>query len=136
MLAFILFDIDHFKAINDTHGHASGDLALKTVAELCRKTWRQEDVVARVGGEEFAVLCRTRNAQQAIEMAERMRACICAASVTSEDGAACTLTASFGVACVSWSHAESAGELFRSADELLYLAKMNGRNQVQQRTLG
>lgn len=136
MLAFILFDIDHFKAINDTHGHASGDLALKTVAELCRKTWRQEDVVARVGGEEFAVLCRTRNAQQAIDMAERMRACICAASVTSEDGAAFTLTASFGVACVSWSHAESAGELFRSADELLYLAKMNGRNQVQQRTLG
>lgn len=136
MLAFILFDIDHFKAINDTHGHTSGDLALKAVADLCRKTWRQADVVARVGGEEFAVLCRTRNAQQAIDMAERMRACISASSVTAEDGATFTLTASFGVACVSSGHAESAGELFRSADELLYLAKMNGRNQVQQRTLG
>ncbi|MEN4918946.1 GGDEF domain-containing protein [Achromobacter spanius] len=136
MLAFILFDIDHFKSINDTHGHASGDLALKTVAEFCRKTWRQSDVVARVGGEEFAVLCRTRNAQQAIEMAERMRACICAQPLEAESGAAIRLTASFGVACISWSHAESAGELFRCADELLYLAKVSGRNQVQQRTLG
>ncbi|WP_238531927.1 sensor domain-containing diguanylate cyclase [Achromobacter arsenitoxydans] len=136
MLAFILFDIDHFKLINDTHGHASGDQALKIVADLCRKTWRQSDVVARVGGEEFAVLCRTRNAQQAIEMAERMRACICARPLTAESGAAIRLTASFGVACISWSHAESAGQLFRCADELLYLAKMNGRNQVQQRTLG
>lgn len=136
MLAFILFDIDHFKAINDTHGHASGDLALKAVADLCRATWRQSDVVARVGGEEFAVLCRTRGAQQAVETAERMRACIGASTVTSETGVTFGLTASFGVACISWSHAESASGLFRAADELLYLAKLNGRNQVQQRTLG
>ncbi|HAP25769.1 MAG TPA: GGDEF domain-containing protein [Achromobacter sp.] len=136
MLAFILFDIDHFKTINDTHGHASGDLALKAVAELCRATWRQSDVVARVGGEEFAVLCRTRGAQQAMEMAERMRAAIGASTVTSESGVTFGLTASFGVACISWSHAESASSLFRAADELLYLAKLNGRNQVQQRTLG
>lgn len=136
MLAFILFDIDHFKTINDTHGHASGDLALKAVADLCRTTWRQSDVVARVGGEEFAVLCRTRGAQQAVEMAERMRACIGASSVTSETGVTFGLTASFGVACIAWSHAESASGLFRAADELLYLAKLNGRNQVQQRTLG
>lgn len=136
MLAFILFDIDHFKTINDTHGHATGDLALKAVAELCRATWRQSDVVARVGGEEFAVLCRTRGARQAVELAERMRAGICACAVTSEGGATFGLTASFGVACISWSHAESASGLFRAADELLYLAKLNGRNQVQQRTLG
>lgn len=136
MLAFILFDIDHFKTINDTHGHASGDLALKVVADLCRTTWRQSDVVARVGGEEFAVLCRTRSAQQAVEMAERMRACICAGRVTTEAGTTFGLTASFGVACISWSHAESVSGLFRAADELLYLAKLNGRNQVQQRTLG
>ncbi|MGE8703951.1 MAG: diguanylate cyclase [Achromobacter sp.] len=136
MLAFILFDIDHFKTINDTHGHASGDLALKAVADLCCTTWRQSDVVARVGGEEFAVLCRTRGAQQAVEMAERMRACIGASTVTSETGVTFGLTASFGVACISWSHAESVSGLFRAADELLYLAKLNGRNQVQQRTLG
>lgn len=136
MLALVLFDIDHFKSINDTHGHASGDLALKAVAELCRTTWRQQDVVARVGGEEFALLCRTRSAQQAVEMAERLRARICACAVTSENGVTFNLTASFGVACVSWSQAESASGLFRAADELLYLAKLNGRNQVQQRTLG
>ena len=136
MLAFILFDIDHFKTINDTYGHASGDLALKAVADLCRTVWRQSDVVARVGGEEFAVLCRTRGAQQAVEMAERMRASIGASTVTSESAATFGLTASFGVACISWSHAESVSGLFRAADELLYLAKLNGRNQVQQRTLG
>lgn len=136
MLAFILFDIDHFKTINDTHGHQAGDLALKAVADLCRSTWRQSDVVARVGGEEFAVLCRTGSAHQAVEMAERMRVCIRRCTVTSDTGATFGLTASFGVACISWSHAETASGLFRAADELLYLAKLNGRNQVQQRTLG
>lgn len=136
MLAFILFDIDHFKSINDTHGHASGDLALKAVAELCRTTWRHADVVARVGGEEFAVLCRRKSARQAIDMAERMRASIGTCRVTAESGTTFSLTASFGVACVSWSHAQPASVLFRAADELLYLAKLNGRNQVQQRTLG
>ena len=136
MLAFILFDIDHFKTINDTHGHASGDLALKAVAQLCHTTWRQSDVVARVGGEEFAVLCRTRSAHQAMEMAQRMRDRIRTCSVTSATGVPFGLTASFGVACISWSHAESVSGLFRAADELLYLAKLNGRDQVQQRTLG
>ena len=59
MLAFILFDIDHFKSINDTYGHAAGDEALKVVAALCARNFRNADVVARVGGEEFAVLCHT-----------------------------------------------------------------------------
>ena len=55
VLAFILFDIDHFKSINDTYGHAAGDEALKVVAALCARNFRHADVVARVGGEEFAV---------------------------------------------------------------------------------
>ncbi|WZB75724.1 GGDEF domain-containing protein [Achromobacter insuavis] len=97
-LAFILFDIDDFKGINDTYGHASGDEALKTVAELCRQTLRQADVVARVGGEEFAVLCHVGAADQALEMAERMRQRIAQARVTAENGTVFGLTASFGVA--------------------------------------
>lgn len=130
MLAFILFDIDDFKAINDTYGHASGDQALKAVADLCRQTWRHSDVVARVGGEEFAVLCHTANAAQAVEMAERMRLRIAQASVRAESGALFALTASFGVACVAWRHAAAASTLFRRADELLYRAKTGGKNRV------
>ena len=61
VLAFILFDIDHFKSINDTYGHAAGDEALKVVAALCARNFRHADVVARVGGEEFAVLCPPAN---------------------------------------------------------------------------
>lgn len=129
-LAFILFDIDDFKGINDTYGHASGDQALKIVADLCRQTWRHSDVVARVGGEEFAVLCHTRTAHQAVETAERMRMRIAQARVPAENGATFALTASFGVAYASWRNAGAADTLFRHADELLYQAKMRGKNRV------
>lgn len=130
VLAFILFDIDDFKGINDTYGHASGDQALKIVADLCRQTWRQSDVVARVGGEEFAVLCHTGTAEQAVAAAERMRQCIAQASVPAENGASFALTASFGVAYASWRNAGAADTLFRHADELLYQAKMSGKDRV------
>lgn len=134
-LTFILFDIDHFKHVNDTYGHASGDLALKAVADLCRVVWRKSDVVARVGGEEFAVLCHTGSAAEAVEMAERMRAAIADTAVLSDNGKLFGLTASFGVACVPWEQAALAGTMFNVADELLYQAKLNGRNQVVQRSL-
>lgn len=130
VLAFILFDIDDFKGINDTYGHASGDQALKAVADLCRQTWRQADVVARVGGEEFAVLCHTGTADQAVQAAERMRMRIAQARVPAENGTVFALTASFGVAYVSWRNAGAADTLFRHADELLYRAKMGGKNRV------
>ncbi|WP_025140723.1 diguanylate cyclase [Achromobacter sp. DH1f] len=130
VLAFILFDIDDFKGINDTYGHASGDQALKVVADLCRQTWRQTDVVARVGGEEFAVLCHTGTADQAVQAAERMRTRIAAARVPAENGTTFALTASFGVAYASWGNAGAADSLFRHADELLYRAKMAGKNRV------
>ncbi|MPT26352.1 MAG: GGDEF domain-containing protein [Achromobacter sp.] len=130
VLAFILFDIDDFKGINDTYGHASGDAALKVVADLCRQTWRHSDVVARVGGEEFAVLCHAPTSDQAVDAAERMRLRIAQASVRAEGGAVFALTASFGVACVQWRHATAADTLFRRADELLYRAKTGGKNRV------
>ncbi|CAB3920880.1 GGDEF domain-containing protein [Achromobacter ruhlandii] len=130
VLAFILFDIDDFKGINDTYGHASGDAALKIVADLCRQTWRRGDVAARVGGEEFAVLCHAPTSGHAIEMAERMRVRIAQARVAAEDGTVFALTASFGVACVAWRHAAAADTLFRRADELLYRAKTEGKNRV------
>jgi len=129
-LAFILFDIDHFKAVNDTHGHATGDEALRTVADLCRRTFRQSDVVARVGGEEFAVLCRSRDADAVHEIAERMRVSISDARIAAGDGRRFGLTASFGVAHARGSDARALAQLSRRADELLYKAKLNGRNCV------
>ena len=101
------------------------------VAALCARNFRHADVVARVGGEEFAVLCHTSQPGQALEMAERMRQGIAQASVTSCDGRRFGMTASFGVSYVEWgSGAEHAETLFRRADELLYQAKMSGRNRV------
>ncbi|KGD90391.1 diguanylate cyclase [Achromobacter sp. RTa] len=129
-LAFILFDIDHFKAINDTHGHPTGDEALKTVADLCRKTFRQSDVVARVGGEEFAVLCRSHSVDAAHDIAERMRLSISDARIAAADGRRFGMTASFGVAYARGGDARALARLSRRADELLYKAKLNGRNCV------
>ncbi|CAB5511334.1 hypothetical protein LMG26857_00621 [Achromobacter anxifer] len=131
-LAFILFDIDHFKSINDTHGHATGDEALKIVAELCRKTFRQSDVVARVGGEEFAVLCRGSSPERALDIAERMRLNISATRISAGDGDGThfSMTASFGVAYARGFDAAALDGLSRRADELLYKAKLNGRDCV------
>jgi len=129
-LAFILFDIDHFKSINDTHGHPTGDEALKTVAELCRKTFRQSDVVARVGGEEFAVLCRSRRPEPVRDIAERMRLNIAQAQISACDATRFSMTASFGVAHARSGDARDLENLSRRADELLYKAKLNGRNRV------
>jgi diguanylate cyclase (GGDEF)-like protein len=129
-LGFILFDIDHFKSINDTHGHATGDEALKTVADLCRKTFRESDVVARVGGEEFAVLCRSRNPDRVRDIAERMRLSIAQTRLSAGAGASFSMTASFGVAHARGSDTAALENLSRRADELLYKAKLTGRNCV------
>ncbi len=130
VLAFILFDIDEFKRVNDTCGHAAGDQALRTVADLCRKTWRQSDVVARVGGEEFAALCLGESVAHVVEMAERMRSAIERAEVVADGGFRFRITASFGVACLRWHKGARSDTLFRHADEMLYQAKTGGRNRV------
>lgn len=130
-LAFILFDIDHFKAINDTHGHATGDEALKAVAELCRRIFRQSDIVARVGGEEFAVLCHGCDPRRAHGIAQRMRKAIAETLITVSDGSRFSMTASFGVTYARGTDAAALARLSRRADELLYEAKLNGRNRVE-----
>lgn len=129
-LGFILFDIDHFKSINDTHGHATGDEALKTVAHLCRTTFRESDVVARVGGEEFAVLCRSRNPDRVRDIAERMRLSIAQTRIRADGGSSFSMTASFGVSHARGGDTAALENLSRRADELLYQAKLTGRNCV------
>ncbi len=126
--AFVLFDLDHFKQVNDEHGHAAGDLALQGVARVLGAAKRTEDVLARIGGEEFLVLLGQQGRQGALEAAERMRAAL-AASPLAIGGHARRMTMSGGIAFypddgVDWE------ALFATADRRLYAAKRAGRNRV------
>ncbi len=122
-LAALLLDIDRFKQFNDAHGHAAGDEALRTVAEVLSRTTRPEDVVARYGGEEFVVLVPTA-IEEAVRLAERLRTAIAAEEVVGRP-----LTASIGAAAALVTHA-TVDELIADADEALYRAKDQGRDRV------
>ncbi|KAE8753391.1 diguanylate cyclase [Paraburkholderia madseniana] len=128
--AIVMFDVDRFKQVNDTHGHGAGDLTLRMVAQLCRQTWRQTDIVARVGGDEFVVLMRVSEQEHAVAAAERMRSAIAQTPVSSGHGDPFTVTASFGVACCEAPGTADVEQLFKLADNLLYRAKKSGRNCV------
>ena len=121
-LSIALVDLDHFKLINDAHGHQSGDQVLVEVAERLGELARAEDVVGRVGGEEFAFILPETDALTAYGVAERARSAIAAAPF----GEAGFLTASVGVCDIT--HTTSAAELFRLADGALYWAKAHGRD--------
>ncbi|MBE8565430.1 sensor domain-containing diguanylate cyclase [Vibrio sp. OPT20] len=114
-----LIDLDHFKAINDNHGHDQGDSALKEVAELLRNNSRDTDIVARVGGEEFAILMPETNLAEAFEAMYRLKEVIA-------KGTTLNLTVSSGVSEIQ----AQAETTYRSADKALYRAKGNGRNRV------
>ncbi len=128
-LSILMLDIDFFKKINDTYGHANGDLVLKLFAETCVSQLRGSDIIARVGGEEFAVLLPETNQTQAMQFAERIRKAVKAMRITVNDKVIC-LTVSIGVA--QWDneiHVEFS-ELFQQADTALYTAKTSGRDCV------
>lgn len=130
-LALVMFDVDHFKRINDTHGHATGDRALQKVADLCRETWRRNDIVARIGGEEFAVLVGVAKPELAIEMAHRLRDRLSTTRLTVEQGGEVRMTASFGVAFALRADEPRLEALLKRADGLLYRAKLAGRDRVE-----
>lgn len=127
-LSVILFDLDHFKKINDNYGHAMGDWALQQVVASCRNFMRNSDIFGRIGGEEFAIVLPECTADKAEVLAEICRDAI-ASIDTSQLGSSLTLTASFGI-----SEAAQVGydisALLDAADKALYQAKDNGRNQV------
>ncbi len=127
-LAVIMFDIDYFKAINDRHGHAAGDVVLKQVAAIAAKATRSTDTVARYGGEEFVLIAPETDKSSALELAERMRAALQSAEMRI-DHQSLTVTASFGVAMLRGDDAKPE-EVLRRADEALYAAKGGGRNRV------
>ncbi len=128
-LSNFMVDVDHFKKINDTHGHKSGDLVLKKFAELCQETLRGMDIIGRMGGEEFAVLLPETGVEQALEVAERLREKLASASVATEGGLAIRFTVSIGVTCMK-SKNENMDVLLMNADKALYVAKKTGRNKV------
>lgn len=121
----IMFDIDHFKSVNDTYGHDVGDAVLREISTLMRDNIRENDTLARWGGEEFMVLSAKTGMQRGKRVAERLRAAVESFSFT---GVPRQVTSSFGLAI----HAtgESSEELVKRADEALYEAKESGRNKV------
>lgn len=128
-LSLLLFDIDHFKRVNDTFGHAGGDYVLVTLANQMRNTIRKEDIFARVGGEEFALLCRATTGEFAEAFANRLRGFIEATAFVF-NGQRIPVTTSVGVAALPHDEATDHEAFFRLADKALYDAKNLGRNRV------
>lgn len=128
-LSFIMLDVDHFKRLNDTHGHAKGDDILQELGQLLAEAVRDTDTAYRYGGEEFCILVRETNLEGARELAERLRARI-EAHFARANGEP-PVTASLGAATFSEQMATGA-DLIQAADRSLYEAKRAGRNRVSE----
>ncbi len=128
-LSLLMLDVDHFKKLNDTRGHLAGDQVLAALAGVLLKAVRNEDVVARFGGEEFVILLRAIEVGPAALMAERLRKLV-EAMVVPYDGCDLRATVSIGVAGYPSMPAGSPDELVDAADKALYRAKHAGRNRV------
>ena len=128
-LSFLMCDIDHFKRVNDTYGHPTGDEVLRVIAGGLRNTLRKNDVLARYGGEEFSVILINTDKSQATGIAEKLRQTIEEMSFAGRGGEKIRVTASFGVSTLG-DDARSFEGLIASADSALYQAKARGRNRV------
>jgi diguanylate cyclase (GGDEF)-like protein len=128
-LSLLLFDVDRFKSINDEHGHLCGDFVLKEVVRIVSDFFRKEQVFARVGGDEFAVLTPEARLDGARILAERLRSRV-ASTEFLYAGANVRVTCSFGVAEFG-SDMKSPQELYEAADRALYCAKRAGRDRVE-----
>jgi len=127
-LSLVMFDIDHFKVINDTHGHLTGDAILKDLCARVRKSVRKDELLARYGGEEFAVVLPEASREGAVEFAERARR-IVEADPFAFEGDSIRVTISLGVANTQGENL-SPTAFIKEADENLYKAKRGGRNRV------
>jgi diguanylate cyclase (GGDEF)-like protein len=128
-LCIIMFDVDHFKRFNDEYGHAAGDAVLVALGKLLPQIVREVDLTCRYGGEEFMLLLPETDLNQAMLVAENIRASVAALKISCEGIVLPQVTCSLGVSCYP-SHATKEDELLRNADAALYNAKHAGRNQV------
>jgi diguanylate cyclase (GGDEF)-like protein len=129
-LSVLVLDLDYFKDVNDTYGHASGDAVLQTLSAACSSILRTEDVFARMGGEEFGILFPETGSEEAVQVAERIRKLVEHLKVTAENGATIRFTASLGVTSLQ-EDGQSLESLLQRADRALYAAKEAGRNRVE-----
>jgi two-component system cell cycle response regulator len=128
-LCCIMFDIDHFKKINDTYGHRVGDIVLREFAQLIKKRTRRSDVLARYGGEEFILLLPQTSLEGAIIRAERLRKVVKEYSFKVLKGSG-EITVSIGIACSSDKKVKTDDDLINFADNVLFKAKNKGRDQI------
>jgi len=126
-LSVVMFDLDNFKGMNDTHGHLTGDAVLLAVSESVRSALRASDFVGRYGGDEFVALLPGADLEGAVIVTETLRRAISQVEVANLDQ---SITGSFGVACYP-DDGTTEIELLRSADQALYSAKGHGRNRVE-----
>ncbi len=127
-LAILMFDIDHFKRINDLHGHLAGDFVLKELARIVQSRIRRDEVFARYGGEEFCIILPETMLEGAVELAERLRQQISEHTFVFQQD---KIKATISIGCAILSDEDrNAGELLKRADERLYQAKNSGRNKV------
>jgi diguanylate cyclase (GGDEF)-like protein len=129
-VSLLFIDLDGFKSVNDTHGHLSGSRALVEAAAVIRGSARETDVVARFGGDEFAVVLPDTGGEGAFAVGERVRERIAAHNFLARDGLAIRLTASVGLATLP-DVAASAEELMAAADKAMYGVKDSGKNGIQ-----
>jgi len=127
-MAVLMIDVDLFKTINDTYGHAAGDVALHVLADCCRQATRESDILGRLGGEEFALCCPDADLEGALAMAERIRETCEEKKIPVNDDVYFSMTLSIGVTCIS-EEDQSFDRLLQRSDILLYQAKALGRNR-------
>jgi len=123
-----MMDVDHFKSVNDTHGHDAGDNVLRTLAEACVDRLRNVDIVGRMGGEEFALILPETDPQGAMLTVERLREYLGELAIPIDSGAL-TVTVSIGVTTVK-DPSDTIEAALKRADEALYQAKGSGRNKT------
>ncbi|MDM8536178.1 GGDEF domain-containing protein [Desulfobacterales bacterium HSG17] len=125
----ILFDLDHFKKVNDTYGHQAGDHVLSSIAQKCLAGLRNSDIFGRYGGEEFIIFLPETDCDGGMETAEKIRQSIASQAIPTDQGDL-DITISMGLSCYTPQKPLSVDELIKQADDALYQAKENGRNQL------
>ena len=126
----LIFDLDHFKAFNDTHGHPGGDALLSAFGQLLKAHCRQEDIPCRFGGEEFVLILPEMGLADGLARAAAIRTAAPELAVRHQGKALGPVTTSVGLACCP-DHGTVSGDLIHRADEALYRAKAQGRNRVE-----